>query len=65
MMSAAWVQGSANSVAAGILIYLAIVDLIAEELAKKEVRSNVALQLKMYLMIAVGAVIMSVLAIFE
>lgn len=59
------VQGTLNALAAGILIYLALVDILAREFSSPEVRGDLGLQCKMFLAVLSGAAIMTVLAVFE
>jgi len=56
------VEGSLNSVAAGILIYMALVDLLAEDFMNPKVQSRGKLQLGINVSMLVGAGLMSMLA---
>lgn len=56
------VEGSLNSVAAGILIYMALVDLLAEDFMNPKVQSRGKLQLGINISMLVGAGLMSMLA---
>ncbi len=56
------VEGILNSVAAGILIYMALVDLLAEDFMNPRVQSRGKLQLGINLAMLAGAGLMSMLA---
>lgn len=56
------VQGVLNSASAGILIYMALVDLLATDFMNPKMQSNVRLQLGSYATLLLGAASMSVLA---
>ena len=56
------VEGSLNSVAAGILIYMALVDLLAADFMNPKVQSRGKLQLGINVSMLVGAGLMSMLA---
>ncbi|KAI5008375.1 zinc transporter 8-like [Hordeum vulgare subsp. vulgare] len=56
------VEGSLNSVAAGILVYMALVDLLAEDFMNPMVQSRGKLQLGINVSMLVGAGLMSMLA---
>ncbi|VAH43212.1 unnamed protein product [Triticum turgidum subsp. durum] len=56
------VEGSLNSVAAGILVYMALVDLLAEDFMNPKVQSRGRLQLGINVSMLVGAGLMSMLA---
>ncbi|TVU42364.1 hypothetical protein EJB05_08766, partial [Eragrostis curvula] len=58
------VEGLLNSVGAGILIYMALVDLLAEDFKNKKVQSKGKLHLGVNLAMLTGAALMSVLAIW-
>ncbi|VAI56778.1 unnamed protein product [Triticum turgidum subsp. durum] len=55
-------EGLLNSVAAGILVYMALVDLLAEELTNPKVQGRWKLQLGIYIFMLIGAGLMSMLA---
>ncbi|KAL5728776.1 hypothetical protein ACHQM5_001817 [Ranunculus cassubicifolius] len=59
------VEGILDSISAGILIYMALVDLIAADFLSKKLSSNVRLQVVSYCTLFLGASLMSVLAIWE
>jgi zinc transporter 1/2/3 len=59
------VQGTLNALAAGILIYLALVDMVAHEFSSPKVRGRVGHQAVMFMALVLGAVIMTGLASFE
>ncbi|KAJ1288684.1 hypothetical protein BS78_02G106800 [Paspalum vaginatum] len=56
------VEGVLNSVAAGILIYMALVDLLAEDFMNPKVQSRGKLQLGINVSMLIGAGLMSLLA---
>ncbi|KAL6005942.1 Zinc transporter 10 [Asimina triloba] len=58
------VEGMFDSVSAGILVYMALVDLIAADFLSRRMSCNVRLQVASYLALFLGAACMSVLAIW-
>ncbi|XP_006654534.1 zinc transporter 5 [Oryza brachyantha] len=58
------VQGILESAAAGILVYMALVDILAEDFMKTKVQSRARLQLAMNLALLLGAGLMSLIAIW-
>ena len=56
------VEGTFNALAAGILIYMALVDLLAEDFMNPRVQKNVKIQLGTNVSLHLGAGCMSVLA---
>lgn len=56
------VQGIFNSASAGILIYMALVDLLAADFMDPKMQSNIRLQLGANLSLLLGAGCMSILA---
>lgn len=58
------VEGILDSVSAGILVYMALVDLIAADFLSKRMSCNFRLQLMSYSMLFLGAGLMSSLAIW-
>ncbi|XP_042492841.1 zinc transporter 4, chloroplastic-like isoform X2 [Macadamia integrifolia] len=58
------VEGILDSISAGILVYMAMVDLIAADFLSKRMRCNFRLQLVSYFALFLGAVLMSSLAIW-
>ncbi|XP_010262122.1 PREDICTED: zinc transporter 4, chloroplastic isoform X2 [Nelumbo nucifera] len=58
------IEGILDSVSAGILVYMALVDLIAADFLSKRMRCNVRLQVISYLTLFLGAGLMSSLAIW-
>ena len=60
--SALIVEGVFNSASAGILIYMALVDLLAADFMNPRLQSNMKLQLGAHTSLLLGAVCMSVLA---
>lgn len=56
------VEGSLNSVAAGILVYMALVDLLAEDFMNPKVQSRGKLQIGINISMLLGAGLMSMLA---
>ena len=63
-MASALIQGIFNALAAGILIYLALVDMLTEEFGKEDVKKDSKLQAGMLTCVVAGAATMSVLAIW-
>lgn len=59
------VEGILDSISAGILIYMALVDLIAADFLSKKLSCNVKLQVVSYFALFLGASLMSLLAIWE
>ncbi|CAM8961290.1 unnamed protein product [Rhodiola kirilowii] len=59
------VEGSLDSVSAGILVYMALVDLIAADFLSKRMSCNVRLQIMSYFALFLGAGLMSALAIWS
>ncbi|KAF9615111.1 hypothetical protein IFM89_021682 [Coptis chinensis] len=58
------VEGMLDSISAGILVYMALVDLIAADFLSKRMSCNVRLQILSYLALFLGAGLMSSLAIW-
>ncbi|XP_065858787.1 zinc transporter 1-like [Euphorbia lathyris] len=58
------VEGILSSVSAGILIYMALVDLLAQDFMNPIIQSNFRLQLSAYLSLLLGMASMSMLAIW-
>ncbi|KAJ4958646.1 hypothetical protein NE237_025757 [Protea cynaroides] len=58
------VEGILDSISAGILVYMALVDLIAADFLSKRMRCNVRLQVLSYFALFLGAGLMSSLAIW-
>ncbi|KAH9800021.1 putative beta-1,3-galactosyltransferase 12 [Citrus sinensis] len=58
------VEGILDSISAGILVYMALVDLIAADFLSKRMSCNFRLQVVSYLMLFLGAGLMSLLAIW-
>ncbi|KAM0888207.1 hypothetical protein ACQ4PT_028538 [Festuca glaucescens] len=58
------VQGLLEAAAAGILIYMALVDILAEDFTKPRVQSRARLQLGLNVSLLLGAGLMSLLAIW-
>ena len=59
-----YATGCLNSLAAGILIYVALVEMIAEDFQNASIAKNFTLKLQMYLSLTTGTLIMAVLAIW-
>lgn len=57
-------EGILDSISAGILVYMALVDLIAADFLSKKMHSNFRLQITCYCLLFLGAVLMSSLAIW-
>ena len=58
------ITGFSNGIAAGILIYVSMIEMLAEEFSNVNVKNNYTLKAKMILCISVGLVSMAVLAIW-
>ncbi|XP_073275975.1 zinc transporter 4, chloroplastic-like [Primulina huaijiensis] len=58
------IEGVVDSVSAGILVYMALVDLIATDFLSKRMSCNVRLQVLSYFALFVGATMMSLLALW-
>ncbi|KAL8166520.1 hypothetical protein V2J09_008019 [Rumex salicifolius] len=58
------VEGVLDSISAGILIYMSLVDLIAADFMSKKMRCNARLQIASYIALFLGATLMSGLAIW-
>jgi solute carrier family 39 (zinc transporter), member 1/2/3 len=58
------VEGILDSISAGILIYMALVDLIAADFLSKRMRSNTSLQIGSYVALFLGSMAMASLAIW-
>ncbi|XP_043718770.1 zinc transporter 4, chloroplastic-like isoform X2 [Telopea speciosissima] len=58
------VEGILDSISAGILVYMALVDLIAADFLSKKMRCNFRLQVVSYFALFLGALLMSSLAIW-
>ncbi|WCJ33308.1 Zinc transporter 1 [Euphorbia peplus] len=58
------VEGVFSSVSAGILIYMSLVDLLAEDFMNPKIQANLRLQLAAYLSLLLGMACMSMLAIW-
>ncbi|KAL5224423.1 hypothetical protein ABZP36_011062 [Zizania latifolia] len=56
------VEGAFNSAAAGILIHMSLVDLLAADFNNLKLQTNTKLQLATYLALFLGAGLMSLLA---
>lgn len=57
-------EGILDSMSAGILVYMALVDLIAADFLSKRMSCNFRLQVVSYFMLFLGAGLMSLLAIW-
>lgn len=57
-------EGILDCMSAGILVYMALVDLIAADFLSKRMSCNFRLQVVSYLMLFLGAGLMSLLAIW-
>ncbi|XP_047972410.1 zinc transporter 4, chloroplastic-like [Salvia hispanica] len=58
------VEGVLDSISAGILVYMALVDLIAADFLSKRMSCNARLQFVSYLLLFLGAALMSLLALW-
>lgn len=65
--TAATVQGMLNAICGGILLYIALIQLCAEEFSKSDLRGSmkVGLRVAMYAALVLGAALMCVLTIWE
>ena len=59
-----YTEGCLNSLAAGILIYVALVEMIAEDFQSAAITNNVSLKIKMYTALVMGNLFLAVLAIW-
>lgn len=59
------VEGILDSISSGILIYMALVDLIAADFMSKKMRSNTRLQVVSYSALFLGAALMAALAVWS
>lgn len=59
-----YTTGCLNSIAAGIMIYVALVEMVAEDFQQAAIASNVALKIKMFSALMLGTLFMAVLAIW-
>ncbi|KAI3980331.1 hypothetical protein MKX01_001402 [Papaver californicum] len=57
-------QGILNAASAGLLIYMALVDLLAADFMGRKLQGSIRLQLKSYAAVALGAIGMSVMALW-
>ncbi|KAM7490542.1 hypothetical protein LguiA_033463 [Lonicera macranthoides] len=58
------IEGIFDSISAGILVYMALVDLIAADFMSKRMKCNIRLQIVSYFTLFLGALLMSLLAIW-
>lgn len=58
------VEGILDSISAGILVYMALVDLIAADFLSKRMSCNARLQFVSYFLLFLGAALMSLLALW-
>lgn len=58
------IEGTLDSISAGILVYMALVDLIAADFLSKRMSCNVRLQVVSYFTLFLGAGLMSLLAVW-
>jgi zinc transporter 1/2/3 len=56
--------GVLNSVAAGIMIYVALVEMIADDFQAAAIASNDNLKIKMFLALSTGTAFLAILAIW-
>lgn len=59
-----YITGSLNSIAAGILIYVAMVEMIAEDFQESKIATNIWLKVQMFVALMIGTLFMAVLAIW-
>ena len=57
-------QGVLNSVAAGVLVYVALVEMAAEEFQSASITTEFALKAKMYMALSLGTFTMAIIAIW-
>jgi zinc transporter 1/2/3 len=53
--------GSLNSIAAGLMIYVALVQMIADDFKQSSIATNVNLKIKMFSALSFGTAIMAIL----
>ena len=58
------IEGVLDSISAGILVYMALVDLIAADFLSKRMSCNARLQFVSYFLLFLGAALMSLLALW-
>ena len=63
-VSQQYTEGCLNSLAAGIMIYVALVEMIAEDFQSSAIQNNITLKIKMYCALVVGNLFLAVLAIW-
>lgn len=63
-VAAAALEGTFNALAAGVLIYLALVEMLNEEFHLAQVKRNRALQCQMFGCLLLGCAVMSTLAVW-
>ena len=63
-VSQQYTEGCLNSLAAGIMIYVALVEMIAEDFQSSAIQHNITLKIKMYCALVVGNLFLAVLAIW-
>lgn len=59
------IEGILDSISAGILVYMSLVDLIAADFMSKKMKSNTRLQVVSYFALFMGAALMSALAVWS
>lgn len=59
------IEGTLDSISAGILVYMALVDLIAADFLSKRMSCNFKLQIMSYVALFLGAGLMSALALWS
>ncbi|KAI3703689.1 hypothetical protein L1987_73883 [Smallanthus sonchifolius] len=59
------IEGILDAISAGILVYMALVDLIAADFMSKKMRCNARLQVVSYIALFLGAGLMSILALWS
>ena len=62
--SQTYTTGCLNSLAAGIMIYVALVEMVAEDFQQTSIATNVSLKIKMFIALMIGTLSMAVLAIW-
>ena len=62
--SQTYTTGCLNSLAAGIMIYVALVEMVAEDFQQTSIATNMSLKIKMFIALMLGTLSMAVLAIW-
>ena len=62
--SQTYTAGCLNSLAAGLMIYVALVEMVAEDFQQTSIATNMSLKIKMFIALMIGTLAMAVLAIW-